>query len=252
MPTAVLGEVETAEALGHLAPGPEPSAWRQGQNPYVTAPGSQKTRSNTAVAVVMTALGMLLLFGAAGIGAWLYSRSSQPDVYVSGDRDALPNTNTVAASTPLPKTSPSPAKTPAPTPARDVETSPDNVQTRIEIQDRLDSWNKESESLDLDTYMTHYAPTVDYYNKTGASRADVRRDKQRAFSRYDSVSINLTNISITTATDGQTATALVDKEWDFQGNGSSSGKVQQMLRFAKIDGEWLITAEKDLKLFYKR
>jgi hypothetical protein len=100
--------------------------------------------------------------------------------------------------------------------------------------------------------MTHYAPTVDYYSKRAASAAFIRADKQRAFSRYDSISIDISNLSVTVDASGRSATAVFDKEWDFSGNGSSSGKVRQMIRLRNVDGEWLITAEKDLKVYYTR
>lgn len=41
-------------------------------------------------------------------------------------------------------------------------------------------------------------------------------------------------------------------EWDFQGSDDSSGKVRQMMRLRKINGQWLITAERDLNLIYKK
>lgn len=255
MPTAMLSEVDTADARRRVSAPTDQSGWRQGQNAFVTTP-ERKPRSNTAVAVVLTAFGMLLLFGVGGIAFWLYSRNAQSEVVINTDRKSTANVNTAVNSTPTPtaKTTPSPSKTPTPPPV-DGNSSSSTVadsQTRAEVIGRLDSWKSQSESLDLDAYMTHYAATVDYYNKSGASSAFVRRDKQRAFTRFDSISVNLTNISVTTSDGGQTAMAVFDKEWDFRGNRNSSGKVQQMIRFAKVGGQWLITAEKDLKVYYKR
>ena len=85
-----------------------------------------------------------------------------------------------------------------------------------------------------------------------ASVAFVRADKLRAFTRYDSINIKLTNISISVDQAGEEATVTLDKEWDFKGNGSSSGKVKQLLKLRKFNGQWLITAEKDLKVYFTR
>ena len=93
---------------------------------------------------------------------------------------------------------------------------------------------------------------MDYYKRGGANRAFIRADKQRAFSRYDSIDFKLTNISISVDQGGQEATVTLDKEWNFDGEENSSGKVQQLLKMKKSNGQWLITAEKDLKVYFTR
>ncbi len=213
-------------------------------------PGRKKGGLSTPVIVFLTVAAMLGLFAVAGVSAWLYMRNARTQVAInaavpgnSGDKRNAVNSSPIPdKQTPSP--SPAPRSTDEPTP-RPV----DEAKARAEVTQQLDSWKSRSESLDLNAYMTHYAPTVDYYNKSGASSAFVRSDKQRAFSRYSYISLDLSDLSI--KVEGDTATAVFNKEWNFEGDSDSSGKVRQMVRFRRIDGRWLITAEKDLKLYYK-
>lgn len=254
-PTIVLGETETVTSQSGRENVPYSEQWQQSQVTHVAKPKPEKRGSNTAIAVAATAFGMLLLFGVVGIGAWLFLRNPvQPSVQETGNTVKIPvsTLNPGVTATPM-QTATRPAAIPSP--ANPVVTSPppvDESQNRSEVSARIDSWKSQAESLNLNAYMSHYAGTVDYYRKSGASVAFVRADKQRAFLRYSSIRVDLSNKSVTIDASGQTATAVFDKEWDFQGNGSSMGKVRQMMRLRKFNGEWLITAEKDLKLYYKR
>lgn len=229
-PTAVLNRTETRTGVGEFRP--------------------EKKRTNAVKAVMLTIFGMLILFGIVGIAAWLYLRDPQSQVVSNTATLATPTT--IANSDPpsTPKTVRSP--TPAVTSNINVPAKVDDARVRSEVTQSLNGWKAQAESLDLDAYMEYYAPTVDYYNKNGASFAYVRTDKMRAFSKYSSIQIDLSDISVTVDPTGETATAIMDKEWNFQGNGSSRGKVRQMIRFRRIDGEWRITAERDLKLYYKQ
>jgi hypothetical protein len=118
------------------------------------------------------------------------------------------------------------------------------------VVQNLESWKTDTESQDITALMEHYAPTVDYYNRAGSPSVYVRDDKMRALSRYTSIKMRFSNIDVSVDADG-TAVAVFDKEWNF-GNGKSEGKVRQMIRLRRVDGDWRIVAEKDLKLYYKR
>ncbi|HVF46803.1 MAG TPA: hypothetical protein VNA17_04490 [Pyrinomonadaceae bacterium] len=241
-PTAVLNEIETAEARKPLPP-TTPADWH--------APATQKSRPASgsrrkiAIAVVLTALGMLLLVGGAALGVWLYSR--QPRTEIAVNTSPGPSPNTRATATPRPST-------PTPSPSATAQTKPpaNEAEIREDVLDRLETWTSDTEAGDIDACMSNYAPTVDYYGRGPSSASYIRGDKQRAFSRYSSIELNLSNIAVTPAADGESATVIFDKEWNFSGDGTSTGKVQQMLRLKKIGGEWLITAEKDLKDYNKR
>lgn len=248
-PTVVLGETETVVTSGR---GSAPTAWPQSQVTHVATGVLEPKRPNTAIAVVATICGMLVLFGIIGAAVWIFLLD--PGRQVAQNSNA--NVTGGVANNTAPGTKASPATNSASSPVRTVDPpSPppvDDSQVRSEVSQRLTSWKSRAESLDLNGYMGHYAGTVDYYRKSGASSAFVRADKLRAFSRYSSMRVNLSNMSVSTDPSGQEATVTMDKEWDFQGNGTSSGKVRQLMRLRKINGQWLITAEKDLKVYYTR
>jgi hypothetical protein len=214
-----------------------------------------KGRSRTPITIAATALGMLLLFGIGGLGAWLYFSNRNPEAVNSSAATNTQVRNTNAYSNVNMQPPPSATKTASSPNANGNSRPPQNVDHQAikqEVTQKLMGWRSETEALDIDSYMAHYAPTVDYYNRSGVSAAYVRTDKQRAFSRFDAIRMDISKISVTSDPSGDTATAVFDKEWEFSGERNSSGKVRQMIRFRNINGEWLITAEKDLKVYYTR
>ncbi|MFN0141502.1 MAG: hypothetical protein ACKVQW_15630 [Pyrinomonadaceae bacterium] len=134
--------------------------------------------------------------------------------------------------------------------SRPVAPALDTEQIRRKISARIYSWERAGEARDVDSYMQNYADSVDYYRKKNASKSFVSSDKQRAFSKFSSISLTINIISVTTDSTGKHADALIDKEWLFQGGAYLSGKVRQRLQFKLINGEWLIAGEKDLKVYY--
>lgn len=223
-PTIVLGETETIIAARGAVPGPK--------------------RSNTLAAVVLTALGMLVIFGIAGVGAWLYLRDT-PQETAKNNGNSDPSSNVDGRDVNL-KTTRAVNGKPTPTPTVNTE------ELRRDVIKSITTWKSMAESRDLDSYMGNYADTVDYYLKKGASRAFVRGDKQRAFTMFDSIHIDITDMNVTIDPSGENAAAIFDKEWNFEGARRSSGKVRQQLRLKSVNGAWLITAEKDLKVYYSK
>lgn len=222
----------------------------------VVQPEPQK--SNTTMVVLVTILLTLLLFGLAGVAAYMYLNNRNSEVVEKPNftgnenntehlEDSVEDLNTNTASEiPIRKKTPMSEET-SETPFPDIDVE----EIKNDVSDRLSSWKSQTESLNIDDYMNSYADRVDYYNKNRVSKDFVRNDKQKAFSRYDSMKVNLSNISIIPNKDGRTAVAVFDKEWDFSGAGdNSSGKVRQQLKFRKSNDTWQITSEKDLKIYY--
>ena len=238
---------------------PPPSQnWQQTAPPPVIALHPEARKSRTGLAIGLTVLGMLLVFGIAGIGALMYFRDKKTQVAVNintvlpvnsrplnansaGNQTANQNVNADLANI-----SPSPTATMKPA------LGPEEAQNVItDVEYVLDDWEESSENLEIDRNLGNYADTVDYYNGGRVGAGKVRADKQRAFEQYDSVNFNISNLKITPDGAGDKATALFDKEWEFEGaEKSSSGKVRQQLAFSKINGKWKITGEKDLKVYY--
>jgi hypothetical protein len=217
-------------------------------------------KSNNLLLILATALLTLLLFGLAGAGAYFYLNKDNKNSEVARDTNSAINTNgsenikkpaeKVVSETPeieeTPEEMPTPIE-PEETPLPEVDLG----EIKKDISDRITSWRSQTESQDLDDYMNGYADRVDYYTKRGVSKNFVRNDKQRAFSKYDSVKFDISNVRISPSSDGQTANVVFDKEWNFSGaEDNSSGKVQQQLKLKKQGGNWLITSEKDLKVYY--
>ncbi len=225
--------------------------------PVIVEQQRETKKSNAATTVLLSVLGTILLLGLGGLGAWLYFANKKTQVAVNVNTTATQpnrppnasaanqNTNANLAASPSP-----PQPTAAPTAQPTLKPEAVKAVTK-DVKNVVDEWKNTTENLDLDAHLSQYADTVDYYRGGRVGIAKVRADKEQAYSAYDSVNINITNMKITPDTSGEKATALFDKEWNFEGAEKfSTGKVQQQLTLNKIGGRWLITGEKDLKVYY--
>lgn len=210
-------------------------------------------KSKTGSVVALTILGTLLFLG---VGAFLYSRNQKTDAVASVNKSAEnrpANTNSTIAQTSNPAASQSVninANVILPTPKPKVDRQR-REEAVAEVEGAVGDWKNATENLDIGGQLSQYAETVDYYRSGRVSRTRVRADKDRAFGIYNSVDIDISNLKITPGDSGENATALFDKEWNFKGDaGNSSGKVRQQLTFSRIAGKWLITGERDLKVYY--
>ena len=251
-PTVVFKEHETVEAR-------RPTEARSGRTTSddeeltrIAAGKNNGGRSGLLMALVAVLAVLLIVVIAGAIGLWVYLKDGNT---VSSSNNANSNTNGglfgSGKHSPTPTPSPgvaSPTSSPSPTRPANVDVE----QTRREVSQSIHGWKSSSEALDLDAYMANYADTVDYYNRSGASRSFVRNDKSRAFTTYDSIRVNLSNMNVSVDESGNTATATFDKEWNFTGPRNSTGKVQTQLKLRNINGRWLITAERDLQVYYTR
>ncbi len=231
--------------------------WEQSRETQIASHKPPPKKSNTLVTVLGTALVMLILFGVAGIGAWFYFSQPPTDVAKntnnqstngnkSGEKEnsneKLP-TPTATKKDSTPKSTPGSEETPVST------FNPEEVKK--EVSGVIYSWKSASESLDLDSHISKYADTVNYFNKSNVSKSFIRSDKQKAYNKYQYIKINLSNMSVTPDSTGENATAVFDKAWHFENDKKTSdGKVQSQLKLSKIGGQWKITSEKDLKVYF--
>ncbi|PYS89921.1 MAG: hypothetical protein DMF62_06200 [Acidobacteria bacterium] len=212
----------------------------------------KKRRRSVIVSVLVACATLILLFAGAAIGYWIYQHN----------RREVANNN--SANTPNSKQSPgnvsgyfpssTPHSTASPTskPPMPPETPPETDQgsAKQAVSQSVYSWSSAAETGDLDSYMGKYADTVDYYNRSALSRSQVRNDKARAFSLYSSMRMTLSDLNVSVDETGTRATAEFDKEWDFRGKKNSSGKVRSQLRMKLDGGRWLITSERDTRVYY--
>jgi hypothetical protein len=216
-------------------------------------------KSNTPMIVALTILGTILVLGVGGVGAWLYFNNKK-NVAVVNNNSAVPNrsVNTNAANNQNSNANANanlatPTPTPSPTPTAKPTINPQQAKTiSNDVENVVDNWKSASENLDITGHLSNYADTVDYYRGGKVGIAKIRADKEKAFNTYDSIEFNIDNLRVIPDPSGEKATAIFDKEWKFEGADQySAGKVQQQLTLNKINGRWLITGEKDLKLYYK-
>lgn len=131
-------------------------------------------------------------------------------------------------------------------------TTPDPARIREEVRSKLNLWKRLTEKKDLDGLMACYAGTLKrYFNRYSVKRSAVRADKESAFKKLDALNISLTDLQITPGSNGKTATAIFDKQWRFTGPDKvSTGKVRSEVDFELSGDTWLITGERDLKVYY--
>jgi ketosteroid isomerase-like protein len=122
-----------------------------------------------------------------------------------------------------------------------------------EIRNSLEGWAQTSRNRDIDSHLQYYAETLDfYYNRTMVPSAKVREDRTRAFAKFGYINIQLANINVQLDSTGARAIVTLDKTFDFRGDNNAffNGSVQDQLALTKLGGAWLITGEKELKVYY--
>lgn len=225
--------------------------------PQVVPFPAQTEESSSILIVLLTTLITILLFG-GGIAAWFYLRNGKneiaqntnPSIQNRRTVNANLDANTNAAIFPLPENSEKPNSK-----SKEEPISPppnfNPEKERENVKDTIDSWKSLTESRNIAGYMRSYADRVDYYRSSNVSRESVRQDKERAFADYDSIDIDIDNLQVTFGSDGTTAIAEFDKKWEFEGEEKySAGKVRQQLQLRKAGSRWLITGERDLRVYY--
>ena len=237
-PTVLAGGRETSETT-------KPSA----TIPNTGGPISQtqppaKTQSTVTV-VALTAIATILLLGLGGAGAWLLLRDKSDNKngetntarVVDSQNNASPSSssNRNGAKT---NVTPSPAASVAPV---------DVAAARKEVTSTLNAWAESIKSRDINAHMKYYAATLNtYYARSNVSADVVRADRERAFSKYSTLDIQISNLNIEIDPNGQRAVATFEKTFDFRGDKNFSGSGPNRFWFEKTGGVWRITGEKDL------
>jgi serine/threonine protein kinase len=96
-----------------------------------------------------------------------------------------------------------------------------------------------------------YAPVVNtFYNRHRVSRSDIQREKQRQFDTIGPIhKLDVSNVQISQLSP-TTSVILFDKTWDFGDRTKFSGSERAQLTLGKIDGQWKITGERELKVYH--
>ncbi len=262
-PTVVLGETETAAARGGQTnltdEAAEQRTWQQSQVTRVaSAMPTTASTSKTPLVVVAAVLAVFALLSVVVIGVILL-RNFGASGGTGFPNNATPISDPNRLTSPTPTSSPgasaSPTPTGSPSSNSNISTQPpaDVERTKNEVSQKVNTWKSLLESHDLSSYMSSYDDSVNYYGAGTVPQSRVRTDKERAMSMYSSIRVTVSNMSVTVSPAGDTATAVFDKEWVFEGGGKRNvGKTQAKLDFRKVNDKWLITGERDQKVYYSR
>lgn len=212
-------------------------------------------KSKTWLFVLLGLFFFLVIGGLGAAGVWFYLKSGQTTVVQNNTKT---NSNSNSANTNLSNnsnsnTTPTPTATPTPKPTL----KPAEIETaKKEAESVIYAWKSAAEDHNLDTNLSNYADTVDYYKGGKINKSKLKASKEPAYKKYDSINIDISAMKVSVDSTGEKATVTFDKEWDFSGTDKdgndvfNSGKVQQQLVLNKIDGKWKIVSEKDLKVYY--
>jgi ketosteroid isomerase-like protein len=254
-PTEVLNPGAGATAATRPTPPTSPHRPRDTNPVTEHAITSQPKTRSTASIVGLTALATVLLLALGGLSAWLLLKDRTDKTQrndnagnVSDKRsgenqnNTLPNGNTRPASNTNANTALSP--TPKPT------AMPANASAEEkEVRSALNGWLSNFRARDIDQYMAHYASVLDaYYLSRNVGVERVRADKERAFAKYSTIEVWLSDIRVQVDPSGQRAVATFNKSYRFTGEGVAPFVGSGLNRFTlkKIGGEWLITGEEDI------
>jgi len=271
-PTEILPP-SLAPTIGAQQKQPTPTVRQQARatqqdQPEAQAVGaaSASQRKNTTSVVALTVAATILLLGLGGLGTWLLLRDTNGDGGEPGRRGNISNSGTPTGNTtpggninnnqppgntPTPQQTPTPLTTPSATPQPTTQGGTDTATARKEVMSALNHWTQTMRSADLDAHMANYASTLHtYYLQSNYSASRVRANVAKAFAKYNTFDVRLTNMTIEVDPSGQRAVATFDKTFTFSGETTYSGSGLNRFWLEKIGGRWLITGEKDLKTYY--
>jgi hypothetical protein len=233
-------------------PNPTNAQNRFGQQPPVAV---IEKKSNIGKIIAITAVMTILFFGAASAAIYYFltraktGNQNQP-IVGNANQNKPKNSNVAAIAVNSNATNANAvALLPSPKPSINAEAA---KTVQKEVNDVLENWKYSTMNGDLKEHLSCYADTVDYYKAGIVGVERVRADREKAFQLYPQIEVSLNNIKVTPDASGTKATVILDKSWRFENEENfSEGSVQQQLKLAKINNRWLITGEKDLKVYYK-
>lgn len=169
---------------------------------------------------------------------------TQPDSQsVNSQQEASGGEPAADETTPDGAQSPANDESAADSSGKEVEAAPD---TRAELRASLNEWIAATNARDVGKQMTFYAPSLEaFYLSRNASRAAVREEKSRLFSRASAVDVRASEPEIRLGRDGHTAVMRFRKRYQIDERG---GEVLQELRWRHTPSGWRIVSERDLRV----
>jgi hypothetical protein len=91
-----------------------------------------------------------------------------------------------------------------------------------------------------------------FYRRNGVSRETVRREKARMMELYPQVHrYDISDVKLESHK-GEEAVVSFRKDWDMNGDRRFSGAERQRLKLRRINGDWKIVREEELKIYWVR
>jgi hypothetical protein len=134
-----------------------------------------------------------------------------------------------------------------------VDPPPKNVGVENEIRSLLASYLSAQHALNAPLLAQYYAPTVEtFFLRHNVSQSDVLNEFQHSFPKFSEVrSMTISNLAFSDVS-ATGATAIFDKQWDLAGPRNFAGAERERMIFQKIDGNWRIVSEQELKVYWTR
>ena len=248
--------VKTGELNLH-APEKEPEKTRKwSAEPPKSARRPEPPKSKSSAKIWLAAVPVLLAMIAAGLGGWIYFNNQKREtVRFADSSDAAtpeiaqtnpPAGNSVSSVVPDNLSASSNSNSNSELPANSGSEA-----AKKEIADAVEVWRKAVESRKVPDFLSRYAEKVDYFDKTGASAADLRAEAQKMFDTYSDIDITVTNVRVSVDPGGTQGTAVFDKEWSYEtAKDLLEGKAHTKLRFQKNGADWKIIGERYQKIYY--
>ncbi len=220
-------------------------------------PEPSPKKSKVGIFVVVGLLGLLAVVAGAVVGVVMYMNSGQNILVQNNNVSANNSTTNNSANNSTANANATPTATATPTPTPKPTLKPAEIESaKKEAESAIYGWKAAAENHNLDTNISSYADSVDYYKGGKVNKSKLKASKEPAYKKYDAIEIDITNMKVSVDPTGEKATVTFDKTWDFSGvdkDGNdvmNSGSVQQQLILNKIGGKWKIVSEKDLKVYY--
>ena len=124
------------------------------------------------------------------------------------------------------------------------------AETQAALRAALSEWVAATNARDLGKQLSFYPPTLNaFYQRRNASLEEVRADRARVFENAHSINVHADAPLIRVSRDGQSATMRFIKSYSIVGGGEDrSGEVVQELRWQRVNGQWRIVSERDIKV----
>ena len=127
------------------------------------------------------------------------------------------------------------------------------ITARGEIDSLLDRWRNTFLRGDVNGQTILYAPKMElFYRRNSVSRETVRREKSRMMELYPKVHrYDISDVKVESHR-GDEAVVSFRKDWDMNGDRRFSGAERQRLKLKRINGDWKIIREEELKIYWVR